>query len=337
MNLFLENGYANMKRIIARKEPFIIVFGARATGKTYGALKTLIESGDKFILLRRTQTQIDIISKPDFSPFKSVCNDLGLSYETKSLSKYQSGVYFDEEQAPRCYLSALATFSNIRGFDASDITTIVFDEFIKERHEKTMRGEADALFNIIETVGRNRELQGKAPLKVVLLANSNDVANPIFIKLGIVNSIMKMVEAGREEYSDTKRGLLVFNLANSPISVKKSETSLYKLTAGTSYAKMALENQFSENLFRETKSRNLRGYRLLASIGEISIYKSRADFSYYISSHADGEPKRKYTLSDVDLLRFQREQDSVWDAYIDNRVLFESPAMEVLLSNYFNA
>ena len=50
-NLFLENGYVDMARIIEQKYPFILMTGARGTGKTYGALKYVIEHKMKFIYM----------------------------------------------------------------------------------------------------------------------------------------------------------------------------------------------------------------------------------------------------------------------------------------------
>jgi hypothetical protein len=41
--LYLDNGYVNMDYLMDLPYPFIIVCGARGTGKTYGALKKVKE------------------------------------------------------------------------------------------------------------------------------------------------------------------------------------------------------------------------------------------------------------------------------------------------------
>ena len=87
MRLFDENGYCDIPTFVNTDMPFIFVIGGRATGKTYGALKYIIESGRKFLFLRRTQSQIDLVGKPDFSPFKSVCRDMGVDVVVKPITK----------------------------------------------------------------------------------------------------------------------------------------------------------------------------------------------------------------------------------------------------------
>ena len=116
------------------------------------------------------------------------------------------------------YTAALSTISNMRGFDASDVEMLIYDEFIPEKHERTLKHEATAFLNAYETINRNREMQGKKPLQVLALANAMDLANPIFLELGIVNNIERMLDKGRSNiYLDRDRGLLVAICSNSPI------------------------------------------------------------------------------------------------------------------------
>ena len=60
MKIYGENGYLDFPAIMAAvRVPFLFIIGGRGTGKTYGAEKWAIESGKKFIFLRRTQSQAD--------------------------------------------------------------------------------------------------------------------------------------------------------------------------------------------------------------------------------------------------------------------------------------
>ena len=68
MKLYQRNGYANMPDIIESETPFVLTIGGRGTGKTYGAIKYLLESGTLFIYLRRTDAQMQLVSKAEFSP-----------------------------------------------------------------------------------------------------------------------------------------------------------------------------------------------------------------------------------------------------------------------------
>ena len=96
MKLYLDNGYADMSAIRHCGYNAIFVYGGRATGKTYGSLKMVVEENEKFIYMRRTQAQCDLISNPEFSPFKSLNNDGICSIGCKALSKDAAGFYKQE-------------------------------------------------------------------------------------------------------------------------------------------------------------------------------------------------------------------------------------------------
>ena len=63
MKLYESSGYANMPAIIETDTPFILSIGGRGTGKTYGAIKYLLENNITFIYLRRTSAQMELGSK----------------------------------------------------------------------------------------------------------------------------------------------------------------------------------------------------------------------------------------------------------------------------------
>ena len=60
MNLYLDNGYLDMKSIIESEYPFIFVPAARGTGKTYGALKYHLEHDHKILFIRRTKQEAEL-------------------------------------------------------------------------------------------------------------------------------------------------------------------------------------------------------------------------------------------------------------------------------------
>jgi hypothetical protein len=163
-------------------------------------IETVIEDEIKFIYMRRTQSQADLINKPEFSPFKSLNNDFGWKIGTDSISKYNAGFYQQIESddrlvctgAPLGFTAALSTISNIRGFDASDVELQIYDEFIPEKHERPIKNEGAAFLNAYETINRNRELKGRKPLQCICLANANDLANPIFMELRLVRKAEQM-------------------------------------------------------------------------------------------------------------------------------------------------
>ena len=146
MTLYDDNGYFDIGRVLASKLPFIFVVGGRGTGKTFSSLKYVLEHNIKFVFLRRTQSQVDLINKQEFSPFTPVANYMHIDIVSVPLSKYNVGFYKaipnDEGKLSpmgEClgYSMALSTISNLRGFSAEDVTLLIFDEFIPERTHVT--------------------------------------------------------------------------------------------------------------------------------------------------------------------------------------------------------
>ena len=343
MNLYLESGYLDIRKIINLGLPFNFIVGGRATGKTYGGLETMIEDNYKFIYMRRNQTQADLINKPEFSPFKSLNSDKGWNIVTKSISKYNSGFYdsaaLEEGGLPLGYTAALSTISNIRGFDASDVDKAIYDEFIPEKHERPLKNEATALFNAYETINRNRELKGKPALQLLCFANANDMANTIFLELGLVKKAMEMKRKAKENrqevYINRDRGILMVIMDDSPISKKKGNTALYRLTQGSAFADMSLNNNFSGEEIGRIKSKPLKEYRPIVSIGELTIYTHKSDKSYYVSMHRIGNPPM-YGIGDADKARFRRAYSWIWDEYMENNIEFEEYLCEIMLTKFYS-
>lgn len=343
-NLYHESGYVNIPFILAQGLPFNFVWGGRGTGKTYGALCETVNAGVKFMLMRRTQNQLDLISKPEFSPFKSINRDNGWNVAIQPITKYNGGIYHMEENdgkntatgSPIGYTCALSTVANIRGFDATDIELLVYDEFIPEPHARPIKEEAQAFLNAYETMNRNRELQGRKPLQVLCLANANTLANPLFIGLGLVSKAEKMYRTGQEISIDRNRGVALFNLCKSTISDLKRDTALYKFAGDGEFSSMALSNDFSgENERGRITSKKLQEYKPIVAVGELCIYAHKSQDLYYVSTHVSGSPLT-FGIGATEKIRFCRMYQWLWLAYLSNKVDFESRICEILLQKYFS-
>lgn len=323
MLIYDKNGYVNIHEILSKGYPYNFIVGGRGTGKTYGALLEAIKEKRRFMLLRRTQSQTDLICKSEFSPFKSINNDIGSNIQPKSISRYNVGFYDDNNELIG-YGAALSTFSNLRGFDSSDIDLLIYDEFIPEKHERPIKGEGEAFANVIETIGRNRELQEQNPLQVLCLANANDLGNPIFAELNLINVAQKMKKKKRNVYANGERGILLVMLENSPISKKKEKTSLYKLMAGSNFSKMALDNEFTSDDLDAIKSLPIIEYKPLCNIGKICIYEHKSNRSYYITSHRSGTPP-EFGTSAAEKARFYKTfGDAMRAAYSSGKIVYET-------------
>ena len=341
MRIYTEDGYLNIETMINTKLPFLFIVGGRGTGKTYGALKYVVEHNIKFILMRRTQSQVDLINKPEFSPFKALNDDGICDIGSMSLSKYNVGFYHMEESAegkavpsgPAIgYSMALSTISNLRGFDASDCRILIFDEFIPERHERTIKEEGAAFLNAYETINRNRELKGEDPLQVIGLANANDMGNPIFMELGLISKVENMKKKHQSYSLDYNRGIGIFLLEDSPISAKKQNTALYKIAA-QDFKEMAIMNDFEELKTDLIKSRPIKEFTPIVTIGELTFYKHKSNKTYYCTTMRIGDPE-SYTVSDMDLKRFFRKYAYLWTAYLKNNLYFEDATCEIIFKKY---
>lgn len=340
--VYLDNGYLNIHDILSRSMPFNFAVGGRGTGKTYGSLCECLDTNRTFLLIRRTQAQADIITRPEFSPFKRICKDRNLKITCTPVTKYNSAFYFYEDSDdgkqtpignPIGYSAALSTFSNIRGFDASDVDLMIFDEFIPERHERPIKNEFEALMNCYETVNRNRELQGEQPLQLLCLANANDVANPVFVGFNLVKRSLGMIKKKQEVYVDKTKGICLYMLQHSPISEEKRNTALYKATQGTKFSEMAIDNNFSFNYLGNIGSRPLNEYTPICSISKITIYSHKSKDEYYVSLHKSGSPV-EYTESESDIQRFKRMYWWLWEAYMAQKIIFEEYLCETLLTKF---
>lgn len=230
----------------------------------------------------------------------------------------------------------VSTSGNIRGYDGYDIDFVFYDEFIPIKSERPIKGEANLLFNTLETIGRNRELLGKKPLMFMALANSNNVDNPYFLELGVVNRALRMTASGDNEiYENRNNGMLMIAVNKSPISSRKKETSLYQLTGdASSFAKMSLDNDFVDVNTNNVKSLDLKHYDPLVNIGGITIYRSKdKKKGYYVSEHCKGSPAH-YSTAEIDIERFRRKYVYLYIAYMNENITFENHLTEYLFQVY---
>lgn len=337
--IYLDSGYLNADHIMSLGYPFTFVIGARGVGKTYGFLEYIYEKRMKYIHLRRTQVQADLLSSSAFQPYKQLNVDKGWNVGITGVAKNVSGLAEMDEDGenylpPFGFICALSTFSNLRGFDASDVEIIFYDEFIPETTAKPIKSEYETLLNVYETVNRNRELKGLPPVRLVCCANSNTIDNPYFIGLGVINKIASLQSKGKMIYKDDDRGLLIINLTKSPISQRKKNTALYKLSANTDFGDMALENLYSGTDTSTISRERLVEYKPRVNVGEITIYLHKSKRIYYVSTHRSGSPIT-YTTSTDDLERYRSAWRKVYlMAYFENRFLFEDAVSQVLFKRY---
>lgn len=331
-NLYLESGYLDARAILHLGITFNFIIGARGVGKTFGFLDVAQADGIPFMLMRRQQSQTDIINRPDFSPFKAICEKRHINITTESAGKYSARFIKDDQVIG--YTCALSTISNMRGFDASDVKLLLYDEFVPEVHDRPIKEEGKAFLNAIETIGRNRELDNEKPLQVVCMANAFNIANPIFLELGLVGIAERMKLKGQEIYINRERSLSIIMPKSDKIIGRKKHTALYKLTDQSSFSDMALKNDFIYNPSDNVEPQVIKEFKPMVTVGEITIYKHKSQRTYYVSEHRSGNPPT-YKTDEIELKRYLKQYGYILNrAYINNNVKFENILTKSLFELY---
>lgn len=344
INLYLPNGYLDMRSIIETGVPIIMIIGARGTGKTFGALDYMITREPRASLyMRRTDAQIQMIKKPKYSPFKAIQREKGYDVDIGQFSDgvAEAGHIIINDKGkqvidgkPWISVTALSTFANLRGFDAEEIELCVYDEFIPQESERVSYDDGQALKYSYETIARNREIKGLKPLQLLCMANSNNIGNNVFLQFRLVTPYIQMRKENAEYKYLEDRGILIIDIRNSPISQQKKDTVLYRaLGDDDDYARMAIGNEFVDADWTQAKSRDLRQYKPVLRYGELCFYRHKSQRTYYVTAHVSGKPPSLPT-NKVGAQKFKKFYSNLIDAYLMEKMEFEQYHLELLLLKY---
>lgn len=313
--------YFNLWDYYDPRYPFQFFIGGYATGKSYSAMKGAVEDGRPFIYMRRTETALEECttnsSRGDMgNPFNPINDDTGWNIGLHKATKKTAGIYHRETDedglpspkgAPIGMGVALPSLAKVRGAGLARHHLIIYDEFIKEKHERNMTGEFKALMRGYETINRNKEFQGLPPTILWMISNAEDIYNPIMVGMGIVHDVEVMIARGEQHRYWKDRGLAVHLLKSSEeFLAKKSETAVMKLMAGTQYAQVGLGNQFANNDFSDVRFRNIRGWRPLCCLDHAYIWQKKGEDRYYVS-YAPATCMRYSAKSDIDERLFRQK------------------------------
>lgn len=333
--------------------PFQIFIGGRGVGKTYSALRNLIFDSDhnyldpavvgKFLYVRRRAKEIEISTSETANPFKKMNSNEDMfvfpeySSKTKISTFYRQIDPSDPESPaePVGYGVALSTFSTLRGVDFSDVTTIIFDEFIPEKTAMKMRGEGSAFMNMYETVNRNRELEGDEPCHVMLLANSISLNSEILLEMHAVSDIAHMIRKGQYRTTLRERGLYIELINEEKFRELKSKTALYRLAGESDYSRQALNNEFTQDDFSYVaKKVSLPEYRpIICFANQYTIYEHKSERRWYVDSRRSEAPIR-LSSSQTDYL--VKEWGYAYAYFVVYRkILFDDYGTKMLFDNIF--
>lgn len=327
-----------------------IIIGGRNTGKTYSSLKSCYVNNRKFVFVKRTLEDIELLCDRkneefdfDVSPFKSINRDIGSNVRALKVKKGVGGFYNcnednEPEGQPIGYVVSLSGVSKVKGFDLSDCDWLIFDEFIPQPWDRINRKEGEQLMDLYKTVSRDREHRGRPALKMVCLANATKISNPVCNTLEITDKLVDMQVNGSSFFKDIDRGIFVHQIKdNTAFMEEEKKSQIYKAMAGTEWGKMALNNEFAYDDFTAVKKSNLKGYipMLAVKFRSKTYYIYNREGTFYMTL-APARVSRTYNL------KIENDQKAFYidwvldlqDASIEGRMLFEQYSMYDLIMNF---
>lgn len=333
MNIYTKEGWIDAKHIevIADRNniSFIVIIGKRQVGKTYNVLKLMLDEDKRFILLRGMKTEMDVVKKKSpFNKLQGYKNMIDIEADTE----YTNNIvrYYPQEDGTEVkttigMLCALSSIARIRGFDGDEYTDVVYDEFIPEEHLLKVRNGGDAFNNMYVTVSGNREIEGRPPLRVWLLANSNNLDNDILKALNITDIVERMSLRGEESRMLKDRGILILLPDSTKIIEKRSKGALYRAIGTESkFSRMSLGNEFAYNDYTDVDNKPLQEYKALIKLGDIIIHLHKDNKSLYVTGSYKCKPKHVYTDSDYGRMTFIRDYPEIKAAYLNGRIIFQN-------------
>lgn len=347
MKLYLKSGYLDVPHVaeVADRNniSIIIIIGKRQIGKTYGVLKFMLDEQKQFILLRSVMAEMDMLKHNVASPFDAIKGYSGhVVFESET--QYTANIVRideseeGEEKTNIGMLSALSAIGRVRGINGRRFSDVVYDEFIPESHLLKVKNGGDAFLNMYTTIAGNREIEGEKPLRVWLLANSNNLDNDILNALNITGVVEKMSLRGEESRILKDRGIMVILPDSQLITEKRKKGALYRAIGGDSkFSQMAYENAFAYNDYTDVGAKPLQEYKPLISVGgSFTIYLHKSDKILYVCDIVDNNARHKYTQSDYDRMKFTRDYPEIKAAYLRGRFTFQNMTVKNAFLDYLD-
>lgn len=212
--------------------PIKVIIGARGIGKTYGLKKKFIKDflykGKKFIWLRDNEDAIDKLTENNGEKF---FNDVSKEFNNLKYKVQNNAIFINDQHCG--YFMSISTYYNYKGNAYEDIKNIGFDEFIKEKAQRTAKHRILQFVNTIETIGRTRN-----NYKIYMLSNALDRNDDFFTLFDIKISSFGL-------YTNKKKGISLIYAQNNPIYDKAHKESISgKLLSNTVY-----DDSISNNVF----------------------------------------------------------------------------------------
>ena len=236
--------FLNFNKILSYGSFLTFVLAERGVGKSYGAKKFIInhfkKTGKQTVYLRRYNKELqEAMMKKSIPIFFDQVKD---EFPDDKLSNSKELLYCNKKVCG--YGIALSTSNILKSATFEGVDTIIFDEFIIDKGcYHYLQNEVTAFFELIETVGRLRNI------RVLCLGNAISITNPYFMELNLglpYNSEYKIFKR-----DDKGQPLItVYYGMNLKYRETKKSTRFGQLIEGTTYGKYAIDNE----MLRDSKA-----------------------------------------------------------------------------------
>ena len=236
--------FLNFNKILSYGSFLTFVLAERGVGKSYGAKKFIVnhfkKTGKQTVYLRRYNKELqEAMMKKSIPIFFDQVKD---EFPEDKLSNSKELLYCNKKVCG--YGIALSTSNILKSATFEGVDTIIFDEFIIDKGcYHYLQNEVTAFFELIETVGRLRNI------RVLCLGNAISITNPYFMELNLglpYNSEYKIFKK-----DDKGQPLItVYYGMNLKYREAKKSTRFGQLIEGTTYGKYAIDNE----MLRDSKA-----------------------------------------------------------------------------------
>lgn len=278
--------YYNPNKLLSYNRILNFVIGARGIGKSFAfkeyPINRFIKHGEQFIYVRRYKTELKKIG--------NYFNDIMIKFPDHTFKVKGREFHIDGKLAG--WAIPLSTWQSEKSNAYPNVTTIIFDEFIREK-DKTgyLANEAEALLNLMDTVFRGRD-----NVRCVCLSNAVSVVNPYFLYFNLVPDINKRFNAYES---------IVVEIPESvDFAEERKKTKFGALISGTEYGEMSLDNKFvnDSDLFIERKTKGSRfNFAVVYKGMTMGIWVDVKEGLMFVSNDYDPKSKEIFALSTDDL------------------------------------
>ena len=272
-------------RLLSHNAFINFVMSPRGNGKSYSAKKLIIKNylknGSQAVYTRRTKVEIDEVKDTYWNDIREEYPDL--DFKVEGYIGYING---DEV----VHFIPLSTSTNKKSASYPKVKWIIFDEYIitKTTYNRYLKNEMTLLLDLIETVGRDRNI------RVLIMANSVSFVNPLF-------SFFDIVPKENQRFTKYKDGLICVEQFTSHVFMEeKKKTPFGRLIEGTNYSKYAIENEVLEDTNDFIKEREGAKYKFLACFKyedfKIGVWENLENNELFCDERIDEDNINKFAM-----------------------------------------